>query len=148
MKLDKLLEVLEKPLKQRLNEKREPRTFDKSRHGHVTKLITGLVQHYAALTLDEIDALLFCLDVPTPRAELKKHIQCAERFGWLLTRKIGTDIYCAARAAASRNAIDFNLLPGNPIKDKMRWRSDIRAYWEKTDGTRFGVISDALRGAK
>ena len=144
--LDALLSVLENPLKQRLNQKREPRTFDKPRHGHVTKLITGLVQHYAALTLDEIEVLLFCLDVTISRAELKKHIQCAERFRWMLTKRIGTDVYCAARATASRIAIDFNLVPGAPIKDKTRWRSDIRAYWEKWDRTRFGVISSALLG--
>ena len=148
LKSDNLLQVLDDPLKKRLKEKREPATFNKNRHGHVTKLIMGLVQHYASLTFDEIETLLYCLDVPTVSKEVRRHIQCAERFGWLHVERVGTDDYCAPKPAALLQAIDFDLLPGSPIKDKMRWRSAIRDYWKTAEPMRFNVIANAMRSGK
>ena len=41
----------------------ERTTFDPEREGHIIKLIVGLIQHYGALTSDEIEVLLYCLGV-------------------------------------------------------------------------------------
>jgi hypothetical protein len=144
--LDKFLAALESPLIQRLAAKREPRTFDKKRNGHVTKLITGLIQHYGALTIDEIDVLLYCLHSPRSLEDIRKHILCAERFRWIHKEKRGISTYYAARAAAEKSALSFRLKPGAPIRDRQRWKSDIRDYWKKTDPDRFSIISLAASG--
>jgi hypothetical protein len=145
IELDKLLEALDTPLKSRLAYKREPRTFDKRRHGHVTKLITGLIQHYGALTLDEIDFLLYCLNISTPPEEIKKHLLCAKLFQWVYVEKRGIFTYYAATLAAEKNALQFNLIPNTQIKDRKRWRADIRDYWQRTEPDRFKVIQRAMR---
>ena len=46
---------------ERLRIAKESTTFDERRNGHVIKLITGLIQHYGAMTLDEIELSLYCL---------------------------------------------------------------------------------------
>ena len=146
LRSDHLLELLKVPLQNRLKQKREPATFDKNRHGHVTKLIMGLVQHYASLTFDEIETLLYCLGVSTASQEIRRHVQCAERFGWLYVERVGTDDYCAPKPAAQKQAIDFDLVPNSPIKDKLRWRASIRDHWKFAQPLRFKVISNAMRG--
>jgi hypothetical protein len=85
--LEKLRDAMKAPLAARLAKRREPKTFDKTRNGHVTKLITGLVQYYSALTLDEIDALLYCLEIPTSLDDIKKHLLCAKIFDWIVIEK-------------------------------------------------------------
>ena len=145
--LEKLRNILEEPLKARLAIKREPRTFNRQRHGHVTKLITGLIQHYAALTIEEIDVLLYCLDVPTSYGDIRKHILCAETFGWVLSEKRGVKTYYAA--VAPKTALHFEFATGVANLDRRRWRADIIEYWKVAEPERFGVISvAAVRSTK
>jgi len=49
----------------------------------------SLIQHYGALTIEEIDVLLYCLDIQTPEQEIKKYLLCAERFCWVYGEKRG-----------------------------------------------------------
>jgi hypothetical protein len=49
---------------------REPSTFNPDRNGHIIKLIVGLIQHYGALTLDEVEVLLYCMDIKKSASEL------------------------------------------------------------------------------
>jgi hypothetical protein len=126
--------------------KLEPRTFDKTRNGHVTKLITGLIQHYAALTLDEIDTLLYCLGVPTPQQEIKKHLNCAELFGWVLKERAGFQTYFAA--IEGNRALHFDFDPKSERLDRSRWNTEIVAYWRDNDPDRFSSIQAALKRAK
>jgi hypothetical protein len=124
----------------------EPRTFDKLRHGHVTKLITGLIQHYAALTLDEIDTLLFCLDVSTPQPEIKKHLNCAELFGWVSKQTAGfVDYYAAIEGG---RALHFEFHPESGRIDRSRWNIEILNYWREHEPERFSSIQAALKRAK
>ncbi len=127
--------------------KREPSTFDKSRNGHVTKLITGLIQHYAALTLDEIDTLLFCLlGVSTSQQEIKKHLNCAELFGWVLKERAGFQTYYAA--LEGNRALHFDFPPDSKRMDRSRWNTEIVTYWRDNDPERFASIQAAIKRAK
>lgn len=141
--LDAFLRVTDEPIKFRLSKKIEPTRFDKSLTGHVTKLITGLVQHYAALTLDEIETLLYCMDVPTPSDEIKKHLNCAELVEWVHREKRGIVTYYAA--IEGRSALYFDVQPQYKSLDRARWRSDVLNYWRANDSTRFASIQAALR---
>ena len=51
---------LKDAIKTRMATTKEPSKFDPTRNGHVIKLVVGLIQHYSALTLDEIGCLLYC----------------------------------------------------------------------------------------
>lgn len=139
--LDKFRDSLEAPLKTRLARKREPRSFDSARHGHITKLITGLIQHYSALTLEEISVLLFCLGVSRTEIQIKQHLQCAEIFGWIIEQKRGLVTYYAA--IASKSALHFEFAADARLLDRARWRADIREYWREREPARFKTISEA-----
>ncbi|WP_293335257.1 retron St85 family effector protein [Parvibaculum sp.] len=144
--LDAFLKATDGPIKFRLSEKVEPTTFDGTRNGHITKLITGLVQYYAALTLDEIETLLFCMGIPKTPQEIKKHLNCAELFEWVQKEKRGITTYYAAIEGG--NALYFELRPEYRSIDRVRWRSDVLNYWRHNDAERFASIQVALRKAK
>jgi hypothetical protein len=40
------------------------------------------------------------------------------------------------------NAVDYHLVEDAPFKEKIRWRSDIRAFWKNHDTARFNAISE------
>jgi hypothetical protein len=141
--LEAFLKVIDGPIKFRLSKKIEPTKFDKSLSGHVTKLITGLVQHYAALTLEEIDVLLYCMGVPNTPDEIKKHLNCAELVDWVQKEKRGIITYYAA--IEGRNALYFDVRPRYKSLDRARWRSDVLNYWRANDPDRFASIQAALR---
>ncbi len=126
--------------------KREPTKFDKTRNGHVTKLVTGLIQHYAALTLDEIDTLLYCLGVSTPQQEIKKHLNCAELFGWVIKERAVFQTYYAA--IEGKRALHFYFHPQTKRIDRSFWNTEIVAHWKKNDPERFSSIQAAMKRAK
>ena len=143
LNLDAFNRATDGPLAFRLRKKIEPSRFDKTRNGHVTKLITGLIQHYAALTLDEIDVLLYCMDITIPRESIRKHLSCAELVGWVLKEKRGIVTYFAA--IEGNRALHFDLLPHSTKLDRTRWRADILGYWKNREPDRFASIQAALR---
>ncbi|MEO6376461.1 MAG: retron St85 family effector protein [Caulobacteraceae bacterium] len=122
----------------------EPRTFRKNRNGHLIKLMTGLVQHYGALTFDEIDTLMFCLEIDIDKIMIKKLLKCAELFQWIKADKVGIKTFYAA--IAQRSAINYDFMTGVGKKNKAKLRSDIREFWKENDLDRFKCISDAALG--
>lgn len=123
--------------------RRQKSTFDKHRDGHIIKLIVGLLQMYGALTLDEIDVYLFQLDVVASREKIASYLLCATFCDWIISEKIGSETYFAA-VPTSRIAIDYKFKPDSPIKDKMRWRFDVAAYWKASDMARSQAIKIAV----
>jgi hypothetical protein len=117
--------------------------FDASRLGHVAKLIVGLIQHYAALTLDEIDVLLYCMNIIVPYERLTSLMLCAEYARWVSKDKRGLQAYY--RCPADKEAIEYKLKTGVPIMDRARWRADILEYWKANDKDRFNSIRDLRR---
>jgi hypothetical protein len=123
---------------------REPRTFDPSRNGHVIKLITGFVQHYGALTILEIDVILFSLGLKVTEEQILKYLKCAIFFSWIIEQKRGSDVFFVASVA--RDAIEYSLVSNAGKIDKLRWRANIIAYWKANEPERFRSITAALAG--
>lgn len=132
--------IAEKILK-RIEKQSEPRTFEKTRNGHLIKLMTGLIQNYGALTYDEIEVLLFCIDIKESQVKLRGLLGCAELFDWIKIEKNGTRTFYAARGG--RIALNFDQVVGSERVNKRQWRSDVREYWKDNDPDRFKSISAA-----
>jgi hypothetical protein len=127
----------------RASASRVPSTFDPERNGHVIKLIVGFIQHYGALTLDEIETLLFCIDISKTISELNNLLLCAIFLRWIFKDKRGVNVYYAA--IVDKEAFGYKALPGLTVRDKTRWRSDILDYWRTDQPERFESIRAARR---
>ena len=119
----------------------EPATFDPTRNGHLIKLIVGLIQHYGALTIDEIDVLLFCMNIQSTPSDISNFLLCAIFLRWIVKDKRGPHVFFLS--IVDNEAIAYKLLPEVPLLDKNRWRSDIVAHWRKDDPERFNSIRAA-----
>ncbi len=111
--------------------------------GHVILLITGLCQEFGALILKEIREYLDYFKANTSR--LQNFIYCAELLGWITKVRKGNNIYYVATQGDS--ALDYSFNPASTVRDKVRWRSDIRSFWRKEDGPRFSAITKIMAGA-
>lgn len=122
---------------------REHTTFDPTRAGHIIKLIVGLVQHYGALTFEEIDTFLYCLEITgRMRQDLGNFLLCAEFVKWIIRDRRGATTYYSTRV--QKEALQFKFKKEIEILDKDRWRADIRDYWRTFDSDRFSSIQKAL----
>ncbi len=135
--------AVEAALVERLSKRHDPRTFNPTNNGHLTKLIVGLVQYYGSLTLDEIDVLLFCLGVGRTPAQIRQHLLCARFYDWIELKKAGQRIFYSA--LANNMAIHFDFKPGELRRDRKRIRSDYAAYWSKHDTEKFACLTEASR---
>lgn len=120
----------------------EPTTFDHTRNGHLIKLIVGFIQHYGALTIDEINVIMYCLDIPKSEKEIFDFLLCAKSVGWISEEKRG--IYTYYSSIVDRPAMYYKLKPGSPRIDKIRWIADIREYWKSHDKNRFNSMISAV----
>lgn len=117
--------------------------FDPSNNGHVILLMTGLCKEFGALTITEIHDHLLHLGLPAiTRARLRNYIYCSELLGWLATVRKGNHIFYVAAGGGS--ALDYSLEPAVAVKDKVRWRTDIRSFWLKNDPARMRAITEVL----
>jgi hypothetical protein len=115
--------------------------LDPSNSGHVILLIVGLCQEYGALTLSEIKEHLGNLGVAD--AKLSNLLFCAEILKWIKKTKKGNNSYFVA--IASELALDYAFKAKVDNREKVRWRADIRAYWQAQDKPRFRAISDRIQ---
>lgn len=118
-------------------------SFDSTRPGHVIRLIVGLIQHYGALTLDEIDTFLYVLNAPHPPKRIEELLLCAIFAEWLSSEKRGLHTYFTARAENA--AMSYRFKAGFATLDKLRWKADIMEYWKENDSNRFNCIIAARR---
>ena len=123
--------------------------FDPKNNGHIIMLMTGLSQQYGALTITEIQQKLAALGVAVTIPALSKLIYCAIFVDWIKKIKKGNHTYYVALPVGT--AIDFSfkrpkrIAKGTHKKfDKVKWRSDIRAYWIASDPPRARAITEVL----
>ena len=121
-------------------------TFNPSLSGHVIKLIVGLVQWYGALTSDEIETALYCLNSSRSSAKIKDYLLCATFAGWIVSQKRGVQTFYIA-TPFENIAVQFSALPGLKMVSRVRWQAEIRAYWKQNDELRFRSISDVMKGS-
>lgn len=139
----KLIASILPAINKRLNMNDKWAKFDLTNAGHIILAMTGLCQEYGALTITEIRQYLDNLGIQSVR--LKNFIYCAEILGWIFRVRKGNHIYYVSTGGES--AIDYSVNEDLPNHDKIRWRSDIRAYWAKNDPTRLRAISEVLAKA-
>ncbi|WP_371421605.1 retron St85 family effector protein [Tardiphaga sp.] len=146
-KVDKnlLVDLLKKPISERLAKPSEPSTFDASRSGHVIKLVVGLVQEYGALQIAEILELLKIIGVGKTEQDVRRYLLCAEAIGWVVQISKGTCDYYVAKANKSDAATILSKKEAE-IRNKQRRRIAIREYWEREDPQRHRAMLEGARG--
>jgi len=126
--------------------KTEKRGLIRDRHGHLIKVITGLIQYYASLTMTEILDLLSKMQLAVTEERTHQLLNCASLLGWIKIEKIGLNTFHSG--VAENLALTFDLIDGVvPEFDRERWRGDIRVYWQLNDPDRFACIRAAVRSA-
>lgn len=130
----------------RSKEVKEPTTFNPGRPGHIIKLIVGIVQHYGALTFDEVAKLIVDFGVILKAGKLDDYLLCGINAEWLLKDRRGFIDYYCARPNKS-DAIEYKLRKAREVEPRDRWRAQISEFWKTNDDTRFSVIQSALKSA-
>lgn len=128
-----------------MREPRQPRTFDSRRFGHRVKFVCGLVQHYGALTAEEIEVLLYSSNIESNGEDLRRILNCAIEFNWIIRRDVGLGVYYGAR----NNNMALHFQRRGPFRhiNMMSWRADVRDFWRQHEPNRFRVISESLGAA-
>jgi hypothetical protein len=146
--LDRLAETLIPAIEKRKAEYREHTTFNPGRAGHIIKLIVGLIQHYGALTQEELYIFLYAMDLTVEFHKIADYLSCAINAGWIIRDKRGIDeYYCAL--PDMQDAVIYRLRKDLSLeeKDRDRWRARVIEYWKTKEPVRFSSIQAALRGA-
>lgn len=142
-----LCNALDGTIQYRLDKLSKWRAFDPQSDGHKILTMTGLCQEYGALTITELRWLLAELKVEVDLSRLKSYIYCAELMGWVrLTRKGHQKYVVALMSNSQERALDWAFKNDAPFKDRVRWRTDIRASWKKTDTYRYRAITEVENG--
>lgn len=149
MDLDSFAATLVAAIDRRKQDYRERTTFNSSRPGHVIKLIVGFIQHYGALTDQEIDVLLFAMNLKVTPQQLMNYLTCAICAKWIRKDKRGIEEYYCALPNI-KQAIEYRLRKDlSPEEmDKDRWRARVIDYWKSTDHSRFSSIQATLMAMK
>ena len=124
-----------------LDKNKDHRTFDSTRDGHIVKFITGIIQHFGALTLEEISFILGIFDLSHDEIRIRQFIRSAQFLDWLAEDDRGTVTFYVAMKP--RDAIEYRLVAGSPKIDKSAWRAQVRDYWRQHEPERFAAIRSA-----
>jgi hypothetical protein len=126
----------------RLEALNKSQKFDPDNSGHAMKLIAGLCQEFGAMKITEIK---LCLDhFGVNEIRLQNFLYCIQTLGWVKKVKKGNNTFYTAMPVG--RAIEFNFRDDVEIRDKIRWRSDIREYWKKNDRPRMRAIIEGEGG--
>jgi len=123
---------------------REHSRFNKNREGHIIKLITGLIQYYGALTIDEIQLFIERFGCVVSLEILQNFLLCSEFAKWTVRIKGVSTYYCDV--GSGNEALQFSAKASFQPFDKLRWRADVSSYWQRADADRYSVIQRARRG--
>ena len=123
----------------RLAAVRERATFDSARHGHIIKMMVGMIQEFGGLTAGELRALLAEFGVDIEEAQIDRLLLCAEAARWISREQRGFVVYYFANAVG-KDALILKFLKGAPLFNKARRRQALRDHWRLTDQQRHGGI--------
>jgi|TARA_R100000149_G_scaffold63868_1_gene35222 hypothetical protein len=138
---DRFASAIGRALDLRLNQPLKHRTFDPKLSGHLIKLITGLLEDYGALTVEEIWYILQSMSIDIEDTEINRYIFCAENMGWAIRDRRDYGEYITS--TTSGFSVTFKMNPDGRVKDRRRWRSDIREYWKTFEPDRFASITSS-----
>lgn len=136
--------IVAKAISIRAQQTKPPTTFDLRIRGHIIKFITGLIQHYGALTLEEVSCYLFGFEIKMDDKTLRDFLLCADFVGWIKVEKRGLSTFYSTKNL-KKEALSYKLRQEHSGLRKDGWRADIRSYWRQHDPDRFAAIQAALR---
>lgn len=145
VRIDVLKERLQQPLRKRLEQTREPTTFDQNKSGHIIKLIVGIIQEYGALTADEITDVLSKLNIDLNLGLVGGYLLCAEAVMWIAKKRKGWVTFYVAKDLPDAATLSWK--PSLNLRDKVRRRFIIRQRWSETDQLRSAGIRDVFGGS-
>lgn len=123
----------------RLAAVRERATFDRSRNGHLIKMMVGMIQEFGGLTAAELKILLAEFGVDIEESQIDQLLLCAEAARWISREQRGFALYYFANGVG-KDALVLKFLRGAPIFNKGRRRQAFRDHWQATDRQRHGGI--------
>lgn len=138
LKQEELTATVEEAIKARLVKLPHYSKVDLHKEGHAILVLVGLCQEFGALKREEIKEFIERIGFDSKR--LRNYLYCAELLGWVREIRKGNSIYFVG--VAEDPAIDYGFRPDIVMKDKLRWRSDIRQYWLSSDRHRINAIAD------
>lgn len=143
--LENLKRIISDYIVESIDKNKEPRSFDPRRNGHLIKLLTGLVQHFGALTDSEILNLFERLRIDSDIEDIRKFYDIAAFLEWLTSEQRGTKVFIVP--LQEKDAIEYALVEGAPTLNKVAWRLKVREYWSKNEPDRFSALTaHMLRG--
>ncbi len=72
--LDEFFRRMRSEIPKHFDNKNDPRSFDATREGHIIKFITGMIQHFGALKLDEIEFILYIFKISQDKIRIKQFL--------------------------------------------------------------------------
>jgi hypothetical protein len=145
--LDNLKLMLSDYIVDSIAKHRDPRTFDGVRAGHRIKLITGFIQHFGALLIEELEVILYALNINLTQRQIARYLDCAIFVEWVKKERRGQKTFFVP--LQEKDAFEYALSDGSPTINKGAWRAMVRDYWSKTEPDRFSALNaNPLRVAK
>lgn len=137
----KLVDIISKPLSERLKETEGRTTLDVSKFNHLSKIYVGLLREFYCLKDDEILLLLWEIGFSLDLEILNRVAFCCAALKWSKTTSVGFDrVHYAVRG--NNEAAKFEFAP--PLSDKIRRRAEFRKYWEDIDPDRVSAVDKEL----
>ncbi|MCW2365633.1 hypothetical protein M2341_001080 [Sphingobium sp. B7D2B] len=143
LNIDKFKEVIQEPLRIRLEITKEPTTFNSSRTGHRIKLIVGLIQEYRALSVNEIVSAMAHFSVDATEAEVRCYLLCAHSVGWIEEKASGFDSYWIP--IQENEALNYPVSEQAEERDRTRRRVKILDHWRQKDHNRYRLVVPATQ---
>lgn len=139
IKLGVLRDRLTPAINNRFDAVKEDVTFDKTRRGHIIKMMVGFIQEFGGLTGNELVILLKDFDVTLNVQDVDRLLLCAEAAKWIAREQRGFEVYYFG-VSNVRDALVLKFLKGAPIFNKARRRQALREHWARSDHQRMGGI--------
>ena len=127
-------------VKAKLEKRHFYNSLDPQSSGHRILILVGLCQEYGALTIKELRSYFDSLSLDGSR--INNYLYCANLLGWIKTIRKGNHIFYVAKV--SNLVLDYALKAGVSPRERLRWRSNIRDYWNKNDRPRSNAIRDVI----
>ena len=124
----------------RLRSKPKWSKYNQGNAGHVILLIVGLCHEYGALTQEEIRS--FCESLGVREIRFHNFVYCASLLGWIKKIRKGNHVFYAS--SSPQSAVEFSFRGQSGYKQRIRFRSDLRAHYRDTkDFSRLNAIAFA-----
>jgi hypothetical protein len=142
LNMDEFSTFMDQSILNRLSSIPAHSTFKKENSGHLCKIVVGVLQWFGALTEEEIEVALYCLEVQVESGRLRNLLLCIEIVGWVASVRRGVRTFYAAKVETS--ATRFVPKAGTELPNKVRWQAAIREHWSKVDPMRFKSIAETV----